>query len=175
MQVIRRAGLTISPWPNGAGRKADIAAGDGWLIAFAFLDRDAPFSDYTGYARTITLIDGPGFLLHGSDGIDLQVVQPFTPTSFDGGWTTGCRLQSAPSMVLNVMTRQSAWRHDVFIVPNAARLAPSTAVADILVALDGTPSINDIQLTRHDAVRLGGAPPRVSGSGLFCRLQIFPA
>jgi hypothetical protein len=53
----------VSRWRNGAGRKADIAAGPDWLVGYAWLDADAPFSDYAGYDRTITLIEGPGFIL----------------------------------------------------------------------------------------------------------------
>ena len=174
MQLIPRAGLTITPWPNGAGRKADIAAGDGWLVAFAFLDGDAPFSDYSGHDRTITLIDGPGFTLHGADGTELSVAQPFTPTPFDGGWTTACRLHATPCMVVNAMTRRAGWRHAVTLLPAPAILPPSTATADILVALTGAPTINDSPLTRHDAMRLGTGSTTISGVGLLCRLQIFP-
>ena len=71
VQVIHQAGLTISRWPNGAGRKADIATGDGWLVGFAWLDADAPFSDYTGHDRTIMLVEGPGFTLEVPGGRSL--------------------------------------------------------------------------------------------------------
>jgi hypothetical protein len=45
MTLIPRASLAHHPWRNKAGRKADIATGADWLIGFAFLDQDAPFSD----------------------------------------------------------------------------------------------------------------------------------
>ena len=53
----------LSRWVNGAGRKADIDSGPGWMVGFAWLDTDAPFSDHSGQSRTITLLDGPGFTL----------------------------------------------------------------------------------------------------------------
>ena len=76
-RLIPFADLTVSPWRNGAGRKADVAAGPDWLVGFAWLDRDAPFSDYTGHDRTITLIEGAGFALDfGPTRPELLVQQP---------------------------------------------------------------------------------------------------
>jgi len=61
--LIPFASLSESRWRNGAGRKADIATGQDWLVGFAWLEADAPFSDYRGLDRTITLVDGQGFTL----------------------------------------------------------------------------------------------------------------
>src|SRR3954469_8532988 len=89
-RVIRFASLGISAWRNGLGRKADIATGPGWLLGFAFLDRDADFSDYAGQDRTITLLDGAGFVLDGDDGRAVVVDRPHRPARFDGGWPCRC-------------------------------------------------------------------------------------
>ena len=112
--VLRAAQLPISPWPNNAGRKADIASGPGWLVAFAWLDQDARFSDYTGVDRTITLIDGDGFVLRFDDGRDLAVM-PFSPTDFDGGVGLSCHLPHGTCRVLNVMTDRRHASHRVQI------------------------------------------------------------
>ena len=103
MQVIRSAALPVTRWHNGAGRKADIAAGDGWMVGFAWLDGDAPFSSLPGMDRTITLVDGPGFILDLTGQDSLAVDTPFVPARFDGGWPTLCRV-AGPCRVLNVMT-----------------------------------------------------------------------
>ena len=100
IQPIRFADLPRSPWPNGAGRKADIAVGpmgeDGrpdWLLAFAWLDAEAPFSDYSGFDRTITLVSGVAFVLEfGQQAPSLVVDAPFRPTAFDGGLPARCLL-----------------------------------------------------------------------------------
>jgi environmental stress-induced protein Ves len=112
--ILRNTDLPISPWPNKAGRKADIASGPGWLVAFAWLDRDARFSDYTGLDRTITLIDGEGFVLRFDDGHDVAV-SPLVPTPFDGGLGLTCHLQDGPCRVLNVMTERARFSHRVRI------------------------------------------------------------
>ena len=111
---IRFAELQKSPWPNGAGRKADIAAGpigaDGkpdWLLAYAWLDGDAPFSDYTGHDRTITLVSGVGFVLDFADAAPpVMVDAPFRPRPFDGDLAAHCRLPAGPCLVLNAMSRR---------------------------------------------------------------------
>ncbi len=108
--IVRAAGLAISPWPNKAGRKADIASGPGWLVAFAWLDQDARFSDYAGHDRTITLIEGAGFVLRFDDGHNVAVA-PATPTLFDGGLPLTCHLPHGPCRVLNVMTVRGKARH----------------------------------------------------------------
>ncbi len=110
-EILRFAGLETTRWRNGAGRKADIAAADGWMVGFAWLDADAPFSDYTGHDRTITLVDGPGFSLVFT-GAELVVDQPRVPTAFDGGAAAQCRVRG-PCLVLNAMTPRDRFLHSV--------------------------------------------------------------
>lgn len=112
--IVPATALAISPWPNKAGRKADIASGPGWLVAFAWLDQEARFSDYTGTDRTITLIDGGGFSLCFDDGNVIHANR-LSPISFDGGLGLTCRLPHGRCRVLNVMTERSRLSHRVRI------------------------------------------------------------
>src|SRR5262249_56056499 len=57
--LIPFASLSESRWRNGAGRKVDIASGPGWLVGFAWLDGDAPFSDYRGPDPTLPPLPRP--------------------------------------------------------------------------------------------------------------------
>jgi environmental stress-induced protein Ves len=164
MQVIRSDALPVSRWRNGAGRKADIAAGAGWMAGFAWLDEDAPFSEFAGQDRTITLLQGPGFTLDGAGG-PLVVDTPFAPARFDGGATTQCRVV-APCRVLNVMTARTALWHSVAIIPAAGAVAPDDAAVCLLVAVHGAASIigpSTAELAPLDAVRLDG-PVTITGS-----------
>jgi environmental stress-induced protein Ves len=115
-RLIRRAGLAVSKWRNGAGRKCDIATGPGWLVGFAFLDQDAPFSEYPGIDRTITLIEGPGFGLDfGTAAPALVVGMPFAPRPFDGGLAAQCRVAGGPCVVLNAISERAGWTHTVSV------------------------------------------------------------
>lgn len=161
---IRFDALEKSPWPNGAGRKADIAAGplgeDGkpdWLVAFAWLDRDAPFSDYTGHDRTITLVSGVGFTLDFGDAAPpLTVDAPFRPTPFDGGVPASCHLPAGPCLVLNAMSRRGRWRHRVTAATSRVPL-PAVAGERYLVVLRGRCALAGTLLQPRDAVRLTDA------------------
>lgn len=172
MIIVPQATLAISLWPNGAGRKADIAQGQGWLAAFAWLDGDAPFSDYSGNDRTITLIDGAGFELCFEDSATMAVGLR-CPASFDGGAALACHLPHGPCRVLNVMTRRDTWRHDVQI----GAVAGTGAEVTIIVALDETGWLEvegcKAVLGRWDACVVDG-PQDIRGDGVFATLRIRP-
>jgi uncharacterized protein len=137
----------LSRWPNGAGRKADIASGPGWMAGFAWLDADAPFSDLGGQDRTITLLDGPGFTLDFAPSHPALVVRSrHVPSQFDGGWPAHCRILG-PCLVLNAMSFRGEWRHDVRILTAPVRL-PALTLGGIAFLVD---------LTTRDALRLDGA------------------
>jgi environmental stress-induced protein Ves len=129
-RLIRRADLAMTKWRNGAGRKSDIATGPGWLVGFAFLDQDAPFSEYPGVDRTITLVEGPGFVLDFAAAAPALVVSaPFEPRPFDGEMPTQCRIAGGACVVLNAVTERAAWTHSVAIgaLP-AGEVGPSIVV-----------------------------------------------
>ena len=154
MQVIRAASLPRSRWTNGAGRKSDILTGAGWLIGFAWLDADAPFSRLAGMDRTITLVEGPGFTLDVGS-VDMPVLTPFVPTRFDGGADTQCRIVG-PCRVLNAMTDGARFRHAVSILDRSQLVDPGPGRARVVVALEGTLQIGADQLERLDAASITG-------------------
>lgn len=149
------AGLPVSRWPNGAGRKADLLTGDGWTISLAWLDADAPFSLFPGTDRTITLVEGPGFTLDVA-GDALPVETLFVPTRFDGGAVTTCGI-AGPSRVLNVMTARERFRHVVAITDRFGLIEPGAGSARVAVVLDGTARVGAVALGRLDAVHVDGA------------------
>jgi environmental stress-induced protein Ves len=164
----------VSRWRNGAGRKADIAAGPDWLVGFAWLDADAVFSDYAGYDRTITLVEGPGFTLDfGSAHPALLARRPFVPGAFDGGWAARCRVPDGPCMVLNAMTARAGWTHRVAVATGLARAAPAPGGVAFLVVLEGSLTIAGQTAGPRDAFRVedavtleGGTTARVALIGI---------
>ena len=185
---IRFAELTKSPWPNGAGRKADIAAGpigaDGkpdWLLAYAWLDADAAFSDYSGHDRTITLVSGVGFILEFAETapkvpVAASVIDaPFRPTSFDGGIAARCRLPAGACLVLNAMSRRGRWRHRVATASSRAPL-PAVAGVRFVVVLRGRCSLGGALLNPRDAVLVTDAAELAAASDcLLAVAQFEPA
>ena len=123
---------------NGAGRKADIASGEGWLLGFAWLDQDAPFSDYAGFDRTITLLEGPGFALELAAGSTLTVSRPFEPAAFDGAGPMACRILGGPCRVLNAISAYPAFAHSVQVIPGTDLAAIEPGALVFAVVLRGT-------------------------------------
>ena len=180
---IRFADLAKSPWPNGAGRKADIAAGplgdDGkpdWLLAFAWLDANAPFSDYSGHDRTITLLSGVGFMLDfDAAAPPIMLDAPFRPTPFDGGIPTQCRLPAGACLVLNAMSRRGRWRHRIATASSRAPL-PAIVGERFVVVLRGRCSLGGVLLNPRDAIRLTAATELAAASDcLLAVAQFEPA
>ena len=171
MRMIRAAGLPVSRWPNGAGRKADIASGDGWMVGYAWLDGDAPFSDLPGLDRTITLVEGPGFTLDIAGRPPLVVDQPFVPAGFDGGAPTTCRVQG-PCRVLNVMTARGRLRHTVAIVRGDAAACDGETFTVVLL---GEAVVAGVRLERLDAVQAMSEPVIGDPGAILARIAITPA
>ena len=175
--LIPFAGLAVSRWRNGAGRKADIAAGPDWLVGFAWLDADAQFSDYAGHDRTIALIEGPGFTLDfGSSRPALVARRPYVPSTFDGGWVARCRVPDGPCMVLNAMTARDAWTHRVTVAPAAAIPAPSPGGVAFLVVLEGSVTIGGQSAQARDAFRIEEAvTPSPTADARVALIHVDPA
>ena len=63
--------LPATPWKNGGGTTREIAAFPpgaglddfGWRLSVAEVERDGPFSVFSGVDRTIVLLDGAGMRL----------------------------------------------------------------------------------------------------------------
>ena len=129
--VIPAAGRPVSQWMNGAGRKADIASGDGWLLGFAWLDKDAPFSDYSGHDRTIMLVAGPGFSLELPVGRTVTVTERNQPATFDGAGPMACHVLG-PCRVLNAISAYPGFSHTMQVMPSADAAPGPLAFAVVL-------------------------------------------
>jgi len=170
-RLIPFAGLVVSSWRNGAGRKADIASGPDWLVGFAWLDADVPFSNYGGHDRTILLIEGPGFALDfGPAHAPLAPRRPYVPCSFDGGWVAESRVPDGPCLVLNAMTARSTSIHSVAVTSPAALAAPAPGGAAFVVVLEGSIIIDGQTGGPRDAFRLEGAVTAQAGAGALAAL-----
>ena len=166
----------MSRWRNGAGRKADIATGPGWLVGFAWLDADAPFSDFAGHDRTIALVEGPGFTLDfGPAHPALLARRPHVPSAFDGGWPARCRVPDGPCVVLNAMTARATWTHRVTVAPVAEQVAPAPGALAFLVVLEGSVTIAGQTAGPRDTFRIEGAgTPDASATARAALIRIAP-
>ncbi|HTA39215.1 MAG TPA: HutD family protein [Candidatus Acidoferrales bacterium] len=132
IRVIRFADYVETPWKNGGGVTHEIARSDErgepeWRISLATIDRDGPFSDFTGYDRTIVPLDGNGFDLSFDDGTVATLDRACVPFRFAGERKVECRLLRGRSHDLNALTLRTRWQHEILVLA----LSPSPAVVEL--------------------------------------------
>ena len=85
MRVLTPDSFAASAWKNGGGVTREIARDppDGpwrWRLSIAEVASDGAFSAFPGLSRILTVIEGSGVDLHGSDGVIAAL--PLRPVAF---------------------------------------------------------------------------------------------
>jgi environmental stress-induced protein Ves len=133
-------------------------------VSLAEIENDGPFSDFTGYDRTIVPLAGRGFRLSGGDAAPIVLAQNFVPHRFDGGWSPLCELIDRPVQALNALSLRATHSHTLAIHTSTvgAAFAASAQVRyivalrdDALVTLRGEGAARRIAF--RDTLRIDGA------------------
>jgi environmental stress-induced protein Ves len=92
---LQPADYKTMPWKNGGGTTTELmaenssgAAGYDWRLSIAAVAQSGPFSDFSGYDRSIMLVEGKGFTLEFAEAGTHHLVRTFEPLRFDGAWRT---------------------------------------------------------------------------------------
>ncbi|WP_207536627.1 HutD/Ves family protein [Sabulicella rubraurantiaca] len=149
--MIRRAAFETRPWRNGGGISHEIAwhPDDDWRLSLAEIARGGPFSDYSGFDRTLTAI-GEGLRLNG------RLVGP-APFSFAGEEKVEAVLEAGQVLAFNVITRRGAVTHSV---QRTALTVPREVAADFVLVLGGPVALGGERLHPLDVAETGGVPVR---------------
>lgn len=113
-KIVRYANFTTTPWKNGGGitreamRKAPSGAAPGssdflWRVSVAQVDASGPFSDFSGYRRSMVLLQGDGVRLSFSDRSVTELREIGNLVTFDGALSADCQLLDGPCVDLNLM------------------------------------------------------------------------
>jgi environmental stress-induced protein Ves len=111
-RVVRRNEYRETAWRNGGGvtyeiaREPEGAADFSWRLSLARIDRNGPFSDFSGYQRALTLVSGAGCRLTGADAQLKELTEPGTTVLFPGRAAVTCELIAGPCFDLNLMVRE---------------------------------------------------------------------
>lgn len=172
--LIRWEDHELVPWKNGLGMTREVANAQGadgvmlWRISLATVDRDGPFSDFSGYKRIIMMLSGDGMTLdfgsHGRAVMD----KPFQPVIFDGAWPTSARLHGGATRDLNVVTAQESLRSQVAVleVPQEPMAVTPGGHLTFLHVLAGTVSAGngetDWEMACAETLRIEGEASALS-------------
>lgn len=121
MRVIRAPEYGRMRWKNGLGETAQIAVSPqdaalnafDWRISMARIEAPGPFSAFPGVDRTLTVLDGEGFLLAVAARPAVELTPGLAPFPFSGDSPASATLLGGPVTDLNVMTRRDRFWHRV--------------------------------------------------------------
>ena len=167
-------------WKNDGGETLEIAADaeatpPAWRISVATIERSGPFSDFSGYDRTIVSLDG-GAVRLTIDGIDV-VLARCEPLAFTGESKVHATLDGAPARDLNVMTQRASYAHDVEIVATPSVFLTDEDELVFAYVMRGEATVGGIACASGDTVYLDGeerveiAP---AGDAIVCVARITP-
>lgn len=176
MLHLLRAQYRSMPWRNGMGVTLEIARepplGDifEWRLSLATVGSSGPFSNYAGYGRSVTLVEGEGFKLAIGDQDPLVMDWLGATALFPGDVPTHCTLVDGPATDLSLMVREPAAIVSVIRIQSLTTLTvplEAEALKAIFCLRDGTrltaqddpmadsPSHTGMELALHDTVLLG--------------------
>jgi len=141
------------PWRNGLGTtiellKQDLPGDDGfaWRLSMADVTTDGEFSNFSGYDRTLLLLDGKGLTLD-CGGVPQRLDKPLQAARFRGEDPTFATLHDGPVQDFNIMTRR---QHCTAVVSSALHPAESTIDVDtdilLIYAVDGELKLSGVGL-----------------------------
>jgi len=118
---LKAADFVRQPWKNGGGITTELAACDEgghrvWRLSLADVAESGPFSDFTGYERTIMLVEGAGMELALEGRATAPLHQRYVPFVFDGAIPAHCTLVSGPVKDLNLMVRREQARGGLEVI-----------------------------------------------------------
>jgi environmental stress-induced protein Ves len=159
LRALRAADRVPVPWRNGGGATREVAT-DGsepflWRVSIADVASNGPFSLFSGYTRTITLVRGAGMRLT-IDGIAHTIDQPYRMFQFSGDARTECELVNGAVVDLNVMHAGAPARQRIIVVNAPVEIAVAdTAIAIVLenTVVARQPNAPDLEFGEFDAVR----------------------
>jgi environmental stress-induced protein Ves len=118
---LRAADFIRQPWRNGGGYTTQLAIhGEEeawmWRLSLAEVERSGPFSDFSGYERTLVLVDGKGMDLAIAGRPPVRLHDCACPLSFDGGAKADCTLIDGPVRDLNLMVERRRARGTLDVI-----------------------------------------------------------
>lgn len=138
------------PWRNGKGNtiellKETLPDGDGfaWRLSMADVTTDGEFSNFSGYQRTLLLLEGNGITLDCNQSHQHRLTQQLQAAEFSGDDHTTASLHDGPIKDFNIMTHRDHCSAAV-ITCNQPENIPINVDAKVLLiyAVEGNLRIN---------------------------------
>jgi hypothetical protein len=172
--MILPAEYKIMQWKNGGGLTEEIARdpADGeylWRLSRARVEREGPFSEFPGFDRLLTVVEGSGLLVNDTK------IEKFETLKFAGEDKIHCRLVDGAAVDLGLIYNRQKIRAEMQLM-NADQIFESCAPICFFYCASGNLQLNSAKLTAGSTLKLTG-PGRFDlraneGIGIF--IQISP-
>ncbi len=124
-RLLPAGGHKVTPWKNGLGVTAEVAAfppgadfeAFDWRVSMAQVDAGGPFSRFPSVDRVLAVLEGR-LALRVQGRPSLELSRRSAPAAFPGDVDTDAALIRGPVRDLNIMTRRGRWTAEL------ERLAP---------------------------------------------------
>ena len=182
--IISPAQFKTVPWKNGKGSTKELLLEniDGevvfaWRLSMAPVTDDGLFSDFSGYDRTLILVEGNGITLNHDSGQTDRLGERFDSAFFDGGWKTEATLQQGEITDFNVMTRQGVCTAQVDILRKNGEHRLTVEADQLLIyPLDDaiellTPKLETMKLAAANLLQVISSPAgvwEIVGEAVIC-------
>lgn len=120
LKIISPENFKTMPWRNGKGNtveliKENLPEGDdfAWRLSMADVTTDGDFSNFSGYDRTLLLLEGKGITLDCGKGLQYKLTEKLQAAQFKGEDPTYASLHEAPIKDFNIMTHRNFCRAEV--------------------------------------------------------------
>jgi len=171
------------PWKNGKGQTTELAINEGgtvsdfeWRLSIAEVVEDGPFSDFSGYQRTLILIEGNGIELRHDQASVSNLRNILDVATFDGGSETVATLAAGAIKDFNVMARNGKYKVVVNTFAEHRVILPQRTDPGFIYCLAGSAEITSTEhhltatLPAHHLLKLDASAPRdlrVSGEQMI--------
>lgn len=112
-QIYFPSSYRTMPWRNGLGQTIELlrenlpgSSNFAWRLSIADVVSDGLFSDFSGYDRTLLLLQGQGLTLNHYNGKQDQLVEYLQAAHFQGDNKSYAKLLDGPIKDFNVISRR---------------------------------------------------------------------
>jgi uncharacterized protein len=123
MRIVRKSAFKAVPWKNGGGVTHEVLrvpeSGErfDYRVSVARIDASGPFSDFTGYRRTMVLLRGAGLVLRFAGGESRELESVGDIARFDGATPVDCELSGGPCTDFNLMVSSTLGAEEAQVRP----------------------------------------------------------
>ncbi len=135
IKIITPEQFRTTVWKNGKGKTLQLAISPGgsielfdWRLSIASVIEDGVFSDFSGYQRSLILLEGDGIkLTHNDTRVDI-LKKPLSFSCFSGQQRTVGHLLGGTIKDFNVMAKSGKYKACVktYVEKQSIDLSPST-------------------------------------------------